>query len=118
MSSLRKRNLFVALALLAALLLFGTPTAAKQKDRLRYNLTAQGKGHVGLAAGRATRLILTISSWSTEAEHRQPTLEQRDCTARAPALRNPNSEIGNRQSTQAGAAGQPQPSPPSTPAPS
>ena len=68
MSSLRKRNLFVALALLAALLLFGTPTAAKQKDRLRYNLTAQGKGHVGLAAGRATRLILTINSWSTDAE--------------------------------------------------
>ena len=64
----RTFTLLTTVALTSALFLSVSPAGAKKKDRLRYHLTAQGQGHVGLAAGRASRLILTISSWSTEEE--------------------------------------------------
>lgn len=67
-STHRTFTVLTAVALMSALLLSVSPAGAKKKDRSRYNLIAQGKGHVGLAAGRASRLTLTISSWSTEEE--------------------------------------------------
>lgn len=64
----RAFNLLTAVGLMSALVLSSSPAGAKKKDRLRFNLTAQGKGHVGLAAGRASRLTLNINSWSTPEE--------------------------------------------------
>ena len=70
MSSKNHRTLILlaAVALMSVLLLTAAPAGAKKKDRSRFNLIAVGQGHVGLAAGRASRLTLTISSWSSEEE--------------------------------------------------
>ena len=68
--STRPTRLALALFVVAALLLTVSPGVAKKKktEGERYSLIAQGKGHTGFAAGRASRLTLNIKSWSTAEE--------------------------------------------------
>ena len=68
-STNRVRRLLTVCSVATALLLAAGPTIA-QKNKVidRYNIIAQGTGHYGLPAGRASRLELVVYRWTTADE--------------------------------------------------
>ena len=68
-STNRVRRLLTVCSVATALLLAASPTIA-QKNKVidRYNIIAQGTGHYGLPAGRASRLELVVYRWTTADE--------------------------------------------------
>jgi hypothetical protein len=68
----RNRLASTAATILLLTLAAGAPALAQKNTAIeRYVITAMGKGTVGLAAGRASRLDLNINRWSTPEERQE-----------------------------------------------